>query len=151
MESFGCNGTLSECFSNHEVKDFKDHEQIDPKEFDDMLETVANDIDSKIRTKFDLARSDYDTPFYTGNPTSGEKNRPDQTVCFDADCYQQSGVNYVAQGMYAANSGQDLDDAKSQANDWNKFWYDHEARKDELYWLEYGYNYYKNRKKSQPK
>jgi hypothetical protein len=150
-ESSGCQATLSACFSSHKYKDYKDHEQIDPKEFDDMLETVAKDIDSKIRTPFDPARADYDTPFFTGNPRFGEENRPDQTVCFGADCYQQSGVNYVAQGMYAANSGQDLDNAKSQADNWNQWMYRHDAREDELYWLEYGYNYYKERKNNQPR
>ena len=151
VDSFGCKDTLSACFSNKETKDFKDHEEIDPKEFDDMLKTIADDIDSKMRTPLDPARADYDTPFFTGNSMFGEKIRPDQTVCFGANCYQQSGVNYVAQGMYAANSGQDLDDAKSQANDWNQVWYSHDANKDELYWLEYGHNYYKDRKNNQPK
>lgn len=152
VSNTGCQGSLAECFQKREVMDFSDHEQIDQKEFEDLLIVVSDDIDSKIRTQLDPARADYDTPFFTGNSTSGDGEvRPDQMVCFGDQCYQQSGVNYVAQGMYAAASGQDLDDAQSQANTWNQFWYHHEASKDELFWLEYGYKYYKNKKINQPK
>lgn len=147
FESLGCEGSLAECFINRQTKDFSANEQISQDEFTEMLEVIAQDLESKFRTPFDPARAGYDTPFFTGNSMFfGEINRPDQLVCFDSQCYQQSGVNYVAQGMYSAFSGENLSDAKEKANDWNLFWYNHEATQDELFWLEYGYNYYNNRK-----
>ena len=60
---------------------------------------------------YDPARADYDTPFYDGN---GDDHR----VCVENKCSPQSAVNYVAQGMYSAHTGQSLDDALVLASSW---------------------------------
>jgi len=70
-------------------------------------------------------------------------------VCFGDKCYHQSAVNYVAQGMYSVSAGQSLEDVKELANFWNDLMYGHPVTEEELYWLEYGYNYYK-RKEDHP-
>lgn len=139
----GCQGTLAECFNNGELKDFSDHEQIDQGEFSDMLDAICEDLQGEIRTPYDYARMTYDTPLFDGNGQFvDDERRTDQVVCFGEECYNQSAVNYVAQGMYTAASGQSLEDAMGLADDWNHFWYHHYATEEELYWLEYGYNYY---------
>src|SRR5690606_9469753 len=66
-----CQGALAECFKSREVRDFEPNEQIDEGEFSDMLTAVYDDIESQPRSSWDPARSMYDTPFYTGNPTNG--------------------------------------------------------------------------------
>ncbi len=145
----GCQETLTECFQSDETIDFHDHEQIDQGEFEVMLYVVYDDLHSEFRTPHDYARTTYDTPFYDGNPVFGDKPRTDQIVCFGDKCYHQSAVNYVAQGMYSVSAGQSLEDVKELANFWNDLMYGHPVTEEELYWLEYGYNYYK-RKEDHP-
>lgn len=142
-----CNETLAQCFVNNETKEFKDHEQIDPKEFDDMLGAVKKDVDKGVRTPIDYARVTYDTPFYDGNPLIGPKTHKDQIVCIGDKCNHQSAVNYVAQGMYSAASGLTVDGARSSVQLWNSIWWRHDASKEEMYWTEYGYNYYNSQSK----
>jgi hypothetical protein len=143
-----CTGTLSECFQQNDLKNFTDHQVIDQKEFDDMLNTIYDDLNSKVRTKIDPARADYDTPFFNGNGR-GDSTHETKTVCIGKadNCYSQSSINYVAQGMYSAKTKQSLEDTLDLANSWNKRMYGHEANKEELYWMEYGYKYYNSHKK----
>jgi hypothetical protein len=143
-----CQGTLSECFNQHQVKDFSYGQKIDQNEFNDMLDSVSKDLDSKWRTPFDPARATYDTPFFDGNSRFGDTNRPDQLVCIGDKCSLQSSVNYVAEGMYSAKTGQSLDDAKKVAAEWNSIMYRKPVSDDELYWLEYGYDYYERKNQS---
>ncbi len=134
--------SLAECFKQKNLREFSDHEQIDPKEFNDMLEAIYDDLnDDSYRGAYDPARMEYDTPFFDGNPRFGEATHTDQIVCINDKCSKQSAVNYVAQGMYSASAGQSLEDAFTLAERWSQQ-YGHPATKDELYWLEYGYNYY---------
>ena len=146
----GCTGTLAQCFSERSVIDFSDHEQIDQSEFDDLLTAIYYDIQRVDRGSFDAARSTYDTPFFDGNQRRGEPTRPDQMVCFGEDCYNQSSVNYVAQGMYSAAAGQSLDDAIFIVEAWNLIQYLHRADEDEIYWLTYGYKYYLEHQEGAP-
>ena len=135
-----CTGSLSECFQNVELKKFTDNQVIDTGDFHNMLDTVNIDLHKKWRTTYDPARAGYDTPFYNGNDENNDK-----TVCVDNKCSPQSAVNYVAQGMYSAHTGQSLPDAKKLADRWNRYAHmfgSGGATEDELYWLEYGYNYY---------
>ena len=64
-------GTLLECFSKNEVRDFYRNEQIAPVEFEEFLNTLSEHIDSSKRRPWDLGRSFCDTPFYDGNPVLG--------------------------------------------------------------------------------
>jgi len=153
-QSSGCTDTLAVCFERREIKEFASGEQIDPEEFDDMLVAIFEDVESKFRTPYDYARTVYDTPFYTGNSVSNPNEFPDKLVCFGTNCYHQSAVNYVAQGMYSAASGQSLENARKMTDDWNRMLYKHSVTEEELYWLEFGYNYYtqqlKDRKSQYP-
>jgi hypothetical protein len=95
----------------------------------------------------DLARVDYDTPFFTGNATCRDcpetSQFPDNIVCIEEiKCSTQSSINYIAQGMYSARAGQSLEDALQLAERWNQLWYTHSAEEDELFWMEFGYKFY---------
>lgn len=98
-------------------------------------------LNSKPRTKYDLARESYDTPFYDGSVEGNDKD-----VCFGTNCYKQSAVNYVAQGMYAAKTGDTVEGALETTNWWNETFWGHPATNEELYWTEYGYKYFKSTK-----
>jgi hypothetical protein len=149
-QTTGCTDTLSEGFNERSIVDFSDHEQIDQSEFDDLLVAIYDDIQSEDRWSFDIERSTYDTPFYDGNSRGANPTRPDQIVCLGDDCYNQSSVNYVAQGMYSAAAGQNLDDAIWLVETWNETMYGHPANPDEIYWLTYGYEYYLQRLEGEP-
>jgi hypothetical protein len=109
-----------------------------------MLDAISTDLDDHIRTPYDPARAYYDTPFYDGNSRLEEQKNEDQIVCIEDKCSPQSAVNYVAQGMYAAASGQSLEDSNQLVQEWNFRLYKHDATSEELYWNQYGYNYYLN-------
>ena len=143
--SSGCTSSLAECFQNNEIKKFSNYEQIDPKDFENMLNVIDSDLSEESRTSIDPARASYDTPFFNGNRFRDRTN-PDATVCFENNqCYTQSEVNYVAQGMYSAKTDQSLDDATELVQSWNNNLYGHNASDGELYWLAYGYNWYMNK------
>ena len=139
--SVDCN--LRDCFEQHQRKEFTDHQQVDQNEFDSLLIAIYYDIDSKPRTKYDLARESYDTPFYDGSIEGNDKE-----VCFGSDCYKQSAVNYLAQGMYAASAGDTLEGAVDTTNWWNETIWGHPATDEELFWTKYGYGYYHLQKDS---
>jgi hypothetical protein len=111
-----------------------------------MLTTVDQDLDSHIRTPLDPARAIYDTPFFDGNSRS-EQSRTDQIVCVESKCSQQSAVNYVAQGMYGAKTGEAKWFGGFVMNVWN-LRYGHLANDDEWYWYNYGYDYEQRKKQN---
>jgi RHS repeat-associated protein len=136
-----CTDSLATCFEKNQMKKFSDHQKIDSGEFNDMLDAISDDLDSRPRTAFDLARADYDTPFFNGDNRFENDSVTDSVVCIGDKCSKQSAVNYVAQGMYSARTGQSIDGANGLANLWNSL-YGHPASEDELYWLQHGYCYY---------
>ena len=95
----------------------------------------------------DLARVDYDTPFFTGNATCRDcpekDEHPDNIVCIEEiTCSPQSAINYVAQGMYSARAGQSLEMIFAIADEWNFILYGHDATEEEKYWIKFGFNFY---------
>ena len=120
------NCSLADCFTENKRRVFSDNEFISREEFDEFLEITAQDIDNPLRTPGDPARSFYDTPFYDG----GDE---DKVVCIEGvTCSPQSGINYVAQGMYSAQTGETLDQSLKRTNDHNVNTYGHDARPDEI-------------------
>lgn len=143
-----CQASLADCFNANQIKKFSDHEVVDPKEFNDLQNNVYKDLNRKwLRTPIDPARAGYDTPFFDGNPRFGPKVNKDQVVCIENKCSNQSAVNYFAQGMYSAHTHEPLIIAKAITHLWN-IQYGHLATDDEIYWLEQGYNKYKDVEKS---
>ncbi|MCC6498862.1 MAG: RHS repeat-associated core domain-containing protein [Anaerolineales bacterium] len=140
-EDTDCLDTLADCFKQRALVNFAPNQTIDQQEFHDMLNEINDDLHKKWRTSYDPARADYDTPFFNGDDGSG--NVDDDVVCINDKCSPQSAVNYAAQGMYSAYTGQSLEDAEGLADSWN-FWMHSggAATEDELYWLKYGYDYY---------
>jgi hypothetical protein len=137
----GCTETLGECFEREENKQFAENQVIDENEFKDLINAVYDDLSSKaIRTAWDPARAGYDTPFYNGD-------FPDSVVCIGDKCSKQSHVNYFAQGMYSADTGQSESWGKFQLWMWNEIKYGHPADPDEFYWFEQGYKQYNEIKK----
>jgi len=143
--------TLADCFNDKGRIEFTENQKISKEEFDEFLEAVRLDIDSQERDTNDWIRSDYDTPFYDGNRNINfpwTELKPDRTVCIAGfECSHQTSVNYVAQGMYSAASGQSLEDTIQLVNDWN--WWAHlgsSATPEEIEWTTIGYNYYNEHK-----
>ncbi|MFZ5883415.1 MAG: OmpL47-type beta-barrel domain-containing protein [Chloroflexota bacterium] len=134
-----CTGTYAACFENSERLPLTNGQTLDAQQFDEMLDAIHEDLNGKWRTPLDPGRAAYDTPFWNGNPRFGKPIYNDEVVCLNDKCSERSAINYVAQGMYSAHTGQSLEDAKELANRWNKWIWRHDATQDELYWLEYGY------------
>jgi hypothetical protein len=143
-----CQGTLADCFNQQATKKFVNNQSIDSQEFHNMLDAINTDLSRKWRTQYDLARAGYDTPFFNGDSRFDNDVVEDMIVCIDDKCSPQSTVNYVAQGMYSAYTGQSLEDAYELADDWNQIMWNHDANEDEKFWIGYGYNYYNTKKVS---
>ena len=139
-----CTDSLAECFAGRDVKDFSQEPNISQNEFTELLDSVAEDI-YKNWTPGGLVpgglagRDRYDTPFYNNGGTypSG------QEVCIgDMGCWGRSEINYFAQGMWSASAGDSVEEALATTQDWNQTFYEHDATEGELYWTEFGYDYY---------
>ena len=149
--SLGCTDTLADCFQARSLRQFEDYEQIDQEEFNNLLDTVAedlyaHDIPTNLGGQWVAGRGAYDTPFYNGEGRGGlppgEGYDSNQQICLDQGCFGRSEVNYIAQGMWAAAGGYSLDDALDQTEAWNELSYGQDASPGKLYWTEYGYNWY---------
>ncbi len=147
MSDGPCHNSLTDCFKEKKLPEFRDHQQIDKNEFNGLLDTIHDDLKSKFRTSVDPSRAFYDTPFYDGNSRFGGTPHKDQIVCVDDKCSQQSAVNYIAEGMYSARTGQSLFWSDLTVQIWNWVWWGHAPTDDEIYWNEYGYKAYKEREK----
>jgi hypothetical protein len=140
-----CTDTYAACFKNSERLPLRNGQTLDAQQFDEMLDAIHDDLSDNWRTPLDPGRMAYDTPFWNGNPRFGKPIYGDEVVCLNNKCSERSAINYVAQGMYSAHTGQSLDTAKEVVQWWNRLNYFHNATEDELYWLEYGYNAEKER------
>jgi len=153
-----CTLTYKECFYDWGLGILILHEnqQIDQSQFDELLMAVYFDLKSEdggilplLPWKWDLARRTYDTPFW--NPDYGKFldpntqtyipiRRDDVRVCFGQDCYKRSDINYFAQGMWGAISGETLEDTISLAADYKQGQYKEELTSDTEFWITFGYN-----------
>ena len=120
--------------------------EVSERDFNDFLEAVEEDIETKYTPKpiyldhpwrrlgyvwpfFTSARGVYDTPFFSVKQSE---------VCIEGHgCYTGEGTNYVAQGIWAAKAGETLDEALIDTYVWNQ-----DPTDDELYWTAYGWYYY---------
>ena len=155
-----CALTLAECFG-HGYKILENEEYIDANEFTALLGTVYDDLQGRwtpmvIVPNFPIplgyvpgvmaGRDRYDTPLW--NTYEGE----DTIICLEEGCYPRSHVNYVAQGMWGAKSGERLDATSKVVDRWNQGGgnrlypqgnYNYTATPEgKLFWTEYGYNWY---------
>ena len=142
-----CHGSLADCFGDHGSKQFSPYVQIDPDEFQELLYAIKEDLDRVKRLPGDVARVTFDSPFYDGAPIDiferqGNGRSYGNVVCFGEDCYHQSEVNYVAQGMYSAAAGETLEGALWVCNAWNYIANSHSASEGERFWMAYGYHWY---------
>ena len=148
VSSDGCVLTLRECFDGYSRKDFYPGQVVSTDEFAQLLYAINDDLHERwIVTPLDLARVDYDTPFFTGNATCRDcpekDEHPDNIVCIEEiTCSPQSAINYVAQGMYSARAGQSLEMIFAIADEWNFILYGHDATEEEKYWIKFGFNFY---------
>jgi len=139
--------TYADCFNSNRIIKFSHNQQIDMGQFIGLLDAIYTDLNRMPRTSIDVARTEYDTPFYTGNSNtllgidSSTNRQTDETVCFGDNCYLQSDVNYIGEGTYAAAAGESIDSAKSDADAWKRL-NGHYATSDTYYWLIFGYGYY---------
>jgi hypothetical protein len=148
---------LASCYLEKRLSNFDDDEQINPREFAQLLNLVAYDVyynltfgvgdpspESRLGRYLSYGpgyltgRASFDTPFFNGPYPA------DQKVCFGDECYDRVEVNYVAQGMWAASSGDSLEDTLETSIFWNNNQYGHDPTDGELYWTQFGYEWYLN-------
>ncbi len=128
-----CTDSYTSCFYQGRLLTLNAYEQIDQYEFHRLLVAIYFDIkDQRIFFPLDPIRAVYDTPFWDGYTN-------DVPVCFEASCYPRSSVNYVAQGMLSAATGQTLNDSHLLVHLWNIKEYAHAASPEEIHWTTYGH------------
>lgn len=105
-------------------------------------------------------RGEYDTPFYNGGQSerrtgiSGSEKgiySANQQVCIEnIRCSGRSEINYIAQGMWGARTGEPKWVSEIITRTWKFVEYQGESpSEDTLFWLDYGYDYYEEWEKRQ--
>jgi hypothetical protein len=95
-------------------------------------------------------RATYDTPFYSGGGsewrsgnTKGTYDSKQQVCIEDMRCSGRTEINYIAQGMWAARTGESKPTSELIVRGWKFVEYgETEVSEDTLYWLNYGYDHY---------
>jgi RHS repeat-associated protein len=158
--SLGCTESLATCHEKFQLRDFEEGEHIGLLEFNQLLSLVADelhdgwtpgsvsDIDPSNSAypvtyflDFLAGRGRYDTPFYNGDGQA----LGNQVCIATHGCYGREEINYFAQGMWAAAAGDTLEEALELSEWWNQSEYSHPPTEGELFWTEFGYNWYKER------
>ncbi|MFZ1463253.1 MAG: hypothetical protein WAV60_04315, partial [Anaerolineae bacterium] len=57
-------------------------------------------------------------------------------------CAGRSDINYIAQGMWGARTGESKPVSIKIAEAWKLFEYGEKPSDETLFWLQYGYDYY---------
>jgi hypothetical protein len=98
------------------LKSWDGIKQIDPKDWNRLLASIGNDVNSSsIKTGW------YDTPFYDyGGLLKG-------TACISGKCYDRSELNYIGEGEALAASGKSKEEATEFVNNWKEIVYGHPA------------------------
>jgi hypothetical protein len=151
-----CELTYKECFDDWGlgILVLSDYQRIDQKQFEQLLKAVYYDLKIKDAGLLPLiswwpTRRNYDTPFWNPDyPNYLDPNtqeyvrvpRKDVEVCFDEGCYKRSDVNYFAQGMWGAISGQSLEETVNMAANYKAEEYGEVLSADTQYWIAFGYN-----------
>lgn len=157
--AFSCQQSLAECHGNGRRRgdgasyaQLNHYQQIEEGEFDDYVSAVYDDLqheptwpvygapendyynDAGLGPGFLAGRGWYDT-------SSWNATQFDSKVCIgEHGCWTRSEVNYMAQGMWGAQSGESLEQTLSVSEWWNQDQYNHPTSAGELYWTEYGWN-----------
>ncbi|MEZ4713490.1 MAG: hypothetical protein R3A44_40255 [Caldilineaceae bacterium] len=141
------------------LKDFSSHGESNPipiGEFETFADKVAADLDTHDVTwpGYRSGRGTYDTPFYNGGQSERRTNDPnatngiwpsDQQVCIETlGCSGRSEINYMAQGMWGAATGEPEPISEGIVRLWKGWEYLEAPSEGTLFWLQYGYDYYQN-------
>jgi hypothetical protein len=153
-----CTDALPDCFGDEvRLKNFNNNGPDNPiprKEFDAFAAKVAEDLYSHDVDWPGLigGRGAYDTPFYndgeserrTGDPNSAKGIFPaNQPVCIEGiGCAGRSEINYIAQGMWGARTGESKPVSIAIVWTWKLWEYQEKPSDETLFWLQYGYDYY---------
>jgi len=116
---------------------------VDQSQFELLMMAVFFDLknNSTVDGWDKASRRKFDTPFWD---FSG--NHPGQ-ACFDDVCYENYEVNYFAQGMWTAASGQSKDEGHVIVWLWNfsEYYFDEWKMphlEGKYYWHDFGYDAY---------
>jgi RHS repeat-associated protein len=150
----GCTNSLTSCYQQGILAELESG-HVEEDEFNQLMETVATDMEEGMVLPNPVGglltgRDTFDTPFYNGGGRGGLENPPyesSQTVCIgDQGCWERSDINYFAQGMWSAESGESLETALWTTEQWNSTSYSLSSPdiQGKLYWTQYGYLWYKN-------
>ncbi|MFZ1707523.1 MAG: RHS repeat-associated core domain-containing protein, partial [Anaerolineae bacterium] len=153
-----CTDPLPDCFGDVvRLKDFSGNGRDNPipiKEFEAFADKVAQDLYTHDVDWPGLSggRGAYDTPFYNGGQSERRTNDPNsqkgifpasQPVCIEGiGCAGRSDINYIAQGMWGARTGESKPVSIKIAEAWKLFEYGEKPSDETLFWLQYGYDYY---------
>jgi hypothetical protein len=119
-----------------------------------LLEVVATDLrdgnaqPGLVRGYF-TGRGRFDTPFYNGGGKGVIDIYPStQNIIIEGyGEWGRSEINYFAQGMWSAESGESLEWALGLTEQWNRNQYGDEVPEKvlagKMHWTEFGYTWYK--------
>jgi RHS repeat-associated protein len=159
-----CSSSLPDCFGDVVIlKDFSEYDEDNPipiDEFEDFADEIAEDLYSHDLgwPGLEAGRGVYDTPFYNGGESERRGGNPegvypaDQQVCIETiGCSGRSEINYIAQGMWGAAVGEPEFVSEAITRTWKLVEYGESPSEKTLFWLDYGYNYYKRWQQEQEK
>jgi RHS repeat-associated protein len=151
-----CSLSLSGCFGDEVVlKDFSEHGEDNPipiEEFEEFADEVAEDLYTHDLgwPGLEAGRGAYDTPFYNGGESERRGGNPegdypaDQQVCIETiGCSGRSEINYIAQGMWGAAVNETKPVSIAITWTWKLEEYFDRPSEGTIFWLKYGYDYYK--------
>jgi len=130
--------TAVECFYMRHPFDLIDGPlDISMEDLQNLLLAVFFDVKARKTSGIHYyERGFYDTPFWNGyGLLPGD-------VCVDETCYKRQEVNYVAQGMWAANAGQSIEQSRHTVEVWKNLVYGEDPSLATYFWNDVGYNTY---------
>jgi len=153
-----CTDSLPDCFGDVvRLKDFGNSGSDNPipiKEFNAFADKVAADLHNHDVDWPGLSggRATYDTPFYNGGQSERRTGDPNaqigmfpaaQQACIESvGCAGRSEINYIAQGMWGARTGESKPVSVAIVRAWKFVEYQDTPSEGTLFWLQYGYDYY---------
>jgi hypothetical protein len=150
-----CTLTYKQCFDDWGlgILVLSDGQQLNQKQLEELLRAVYYDLKMKDKgiPLFPVwpTRKEYDTPFWNPpypsyvDPDTQQyvaQPRKDNRVCIGQDCYLRSDINYFAQGMWGAISGQTLEETIQTAADYKAIEHGEQLTTDTQYWITFGFN-----------
>jgi len=126
--------TYVECFYSRSLLNISKRLHLDKSQMALLTLAVFYDLNKRSLGPYDRTR--YDTPMWDGyGAAPGD-------ICYGGHCFQRQEVNYFAQGMYTAASGEKRQAGLVTVYAWKGVKYFEKPSDGTLFWFDLGYEIY---------